>query len=141
MPDPKLLLLKFDSEVCGPCIAMNKKGVLDDLVKAHSNLTLVTLTIADKEGEVPPGSSYDAAYDLSEPETGYDVQSTPTVVVITDEGFEVARVEAPVMRHSDAEKLYDEAVKNAAEAESEKALMRRVRAFIEKYGAEKKIAK
>lgn len=130
MPDPKLTFVKFDSLVCGPCIAMNKKGLLKDLARERSNVTVIDLTILDSEGEANKGTAFGDAYDLSDE---YDVQSTPTTIVLNEEGIEVARAEAPIMRVTDMEKLYAEAVKNAEAIISARALWQRTKDYVQKF--------
>ncbi|GMU59337.1 MAG: hypothetical protein AMXMBFR34_11000 [Myxococcaceae bacterium] len=132
MSDPKLVFLKFDSAVCGPCIAMNKKGLLKELARTHRNLTLVDLVILDEDGEAPTGTSFVDAWDLSD---DFEVESTPTVVVLTEAGVEVARRAGPLMRSTELTKLYDTAVKNAQRLALSSRNSQKVRAFVKAWGS------
>lgn len=86
----KLHLLKFESKVCGACIGMNKKGVIDTLSREFPEMEVVTLVIADERGDSPRGSTFEEAYEISD---DYEVSQLPTFVLTDGDGNEVGRIE------------------------------------------------
>jgi thioredoxin-related protein len=86
----RLHLLKFESKVCGACIGMNKKGVIDTLSREFPEMEVTTLVIADEHGESPPGSAYEESYEISD---DYEVSQLPTFVLTDEFGNEVGRIE------------------------------------------------
>ena len=86
----KLRILKFRSETCGYCLSMDKKQVLETVVKEYPGTEVVTLTISDKEGMSPDGSTYEAAYEISDL---HEVSALPCYVIQDEYGVEFGRVD------------------------------------------------
>ena len=87
---PKLRLLKFESLTCAACISMNKKGTVDTLKGEFPGMEVFNLIIADAHGDSPDGSTFEAAYKLSDE---LEVQALPTYIVQDERGIEFARIE------------------------------------------------
>ncbi len=86
----KLRLLKFEAKNCAVCISMNRKRVVENLASEFPELETITLCIADKHGDSPEGSDYEAAYALSDE---LNVVQLPTYILQTEHGVEMARHE------------------------------------------------
>jgi thioredoxin-related protein len=120
---PKMRLLKFDSKTCPVCVQFDKRGTLNDIAREYPTLEVVTLTCANADGESPEGSTYDAAYKLSD---DLGVQAFPTLVLQDEHGIELHRFDgAPSI--SQIRKALDSSAEAINEA---KALKLKVDAFI-----------
>ena len=111
----KIRILKFESENCSVCVAMNKKGVLDTLQREFTGMEVVTLTIADKRGESAPGTTYEEAYELSDL---LSVTQLPTYVMQDAEGLEFGRIEGSESLTT-FRKTIEQVIKRIEEVEAE----------------------
>ena len=114
---PKMRLLKFDSKTCPVCVALDKKGTLNDIAREYPTVEMVTLTCANADGDTPEGTPYDAAYKLSD---DLGVQAFPTLVLQDEHGIELQRFDgAPSL--SQLRKAIDGAAEAIAESRATKA--------------------
>lgn len=120
---PKMRLLKFDSKTCPVCVSFDKRGTLNDIAREYPTVEVITLTCANADGESPDGTTYDAAYKLSD---DLGVQAFPTLVLQDEHGIELHRFDgAPSI--SQIRKALDASAEAINEA---KALKLKVDAFV-----------
>ena len=81
-------LLRFGSDVCGPCLGMDKAKTLEKFAAAHPEVTVLRLCLADKKG-VP-------YKDANEWADAYGIMATPTLIFESEDGRELVRLEAAV---------------------------------------------
>lgn len=87
-PSPKFRLLRFGSDVCGPCVGMDRAKTLEKFAAAHPEVTVLRVCLADKKG-VP-------YRDANEWADTYGIAATPTLIFESDAGAELVRLEQAV---------------------------------------------
>jgi thiol-disulfide isomerase/thioredoxin len=85
----KLKLIKFGSKTCPACKSMDRTGVLERIAQER-DVEVYNIDISDEQGDSPPGSAYEKAYEMSDE---YDVTALPTLIVETPDGGELVRYE------------------------------------------------
>jgi thioredoxin-related protein len=89
MTAPKIRIVKFESKTCGYCASMNKRRVVETIAEEFG-ADVVTLTIADEQGDSPEGTPYAEAYEISDL---LGVQALPCYLVQDVNGIEFERIE------------------------------------------------
>jgi hypothetical protein len=118
-------LLKFESKTCPVCVAMNKRGTVDNVKAEFPTVETITLCVTDEQGDAPAGTPYAEAYAISDV---LDVQSLPCLVFLNADGIEIGRLEgAPSI--TQLRKGIDAALEEATTIEAQKALLPRILAL------------
>lgn len=97
MSDPKVKLIKWGADWCGPCTAMKRARTLEKFVEKHPNIELSIVDVDTKSGE-------DLAYD-------YEIDGIPHFIFESDDGSELVRLGGATTING-LEKLYEKALKN-----------------------------
>lgn len=106
MEHPKMKLVKFSADFCGPCKAMEKAKTIERLIEKHPNVSAVNYSCANKEGDAPKGSEY--AKNAARAEV-YVVDAFPTLIFELESGGELVRSEGG-MNLKELEELYEDAI-------------------------------
>lgn len=102
-------ILVFKKKSCGPCFAMDKSRVLEKLVEANpGKVEVIKLDLADENDDHKPGTTYDAAFSLSD---DLEIDSTPTLLFMSDDGGELLRWDGGINMRQ-LQKAFEEAQEN-----------------------------
>jgi len=123
---PTMTLLKFESPTCAVCMMMKKKQTVEMVATEYKNqFNVISLVVNDTSGDVPEGTPYSEAYDISEE---MEVQALPTLVMVDAYGAELGRLDgAPTI--SQLRKFIEEC---AESVQSQTTLIQRVNAYAAK---------